>query len=101
MQAKDALSVVLMCVVATAAAAQDFTTDGPCAYERLATTSQTMPASTGCSGSACSIRVTVTLPRSTQTAAGCPVGPWPVVAFYNGFQASLNTFLSSELKCLM
>jgi hypothetical protein len=50
-----------------------------------------MPASTGCSGTACTIRVTVTLPRATQTGGGsCPAAPYPVVAFYNGFQVRLH-----------
>lgn len=74
-------------MVATAAAAQDYTRDGPCAVQKVAAGPQIMPGSTGCKLKACLLKVTVTLPQTGQAAgSACASGPFPVVFFYSAFQ---------------
>jgi hypothetical protein len=84
------LVAAVWCLVATAAAAQDYTRNGPCAVHKVAAGPQIMPKSTGCKLQACLLKVTVTLPQAGQAAGStCPAGHFPIVFFYIAFQASL------------
>lgn len=87
------LQSLFVCLVSCAAASAiafaadvDYTKDGPCTYKTLIYTPQIMPASTGCKGKACMVKVTVTLPSTHEQSAGCPPGPYPIVVFLNAFQ---------------
>lgn len=80
------LQLLLLLALQCAAGQTDYTGTGPCSVATIKYAGDViMPASTGCSGKQCRLKVTVTLPAETGQPAGCPAGPYPLVAFFSGF----------------
>lgn len=83
------VQLLLLALLQGAGAQLDYTSSGPCSVSTIKYAGDViMPASSGCSGKQCRLKVTVTLPAETQQAAGCPAGPYPLVAFFSGFSVS-------------
>eukprot|EP00878_Enallax_costatus_P014916 GHUV01015616.1.p1 GENE.GHUV01015616.1~~GHUV01015616.1.p1 ORF type:complete len:207 (+),score=36.50 GHUV01015616.1:294-914(+) len=88
-------SVVL---VAAYEPSPDYTTPGPCAVQNVPTTPLQLPAESGC-GYHCTLDVHIHAPTAVASVTGCPVGPYPVVVFFNGFQLS-STYYTTYVSQL-